>query len=196
MLNQMRRGVRAAVSRVLQWHRVVLYRLLSSNSIEGSLRRHQPVQCVGKGKIKVGADVSIGVFPSPLFFSTYAYLEARSSSATICIGSGTWINNNFSAIADHTSITIGSRCRIGANVEIADSDFHGIKVEERGLSRPEWARPVCIGDDAFIGSNVKIMKGVTIGAGSTIANGSIVCKDIPAGVVAGGNPARVIRTIA
>jgi len=135
------------------------------------------------------------VFPSPLFFSTYAYLEARNVTATISIGSGTWINNNFCAVADHSSIVIGSRCRIGPNVEILDSDFHGLRVEDRGLSRAEWAKAVSIGDDVFIGSNAKILKGVTIGSGSIIASGSIVTKDVPAGVIAGGNPARVIKAI-
>ncbi|RYE53255.1 MAG: prephenate dehydrogenase/arogenate dehydrogenase family protein, partial [Rhizobiaceae bacterium] len=54
---------------------------------------------------------------------------------------------------------------LGANVEILDSDFHGLAVEDRGKSLPEWCRPVVIGDDVLIGSNVRIMKGVTIGNG-------------------------------
>jgi maltose O-acetyltransferase len=145
--------------------------------------------------MSVQRGVSIGVFPSPFFFSTYAYLEARQTSASISIGAGTWINNNFCAIAEHTSITIGKNCRIGANVEILDSDFHGIRIDERGLSSAEWARPVRVGDNVFIGSNVKIMKGVSIGSGSVIANGSVVSRDIPAGVVAGGNPVKVIKSL-
>lgn len=47
----------------------------------------------------------------------------------------------------------------------------------------------------FIGSNAKIMKGVLIGVGSVIANGSIVVGEIPSGVIAGGNPARVLKVI-
>lgn len=195
MFSQMAQCVRRITSRLVQSPRIALYRVLSSNSVLGPLRRYQPVQCVGKGVVRVGSDVCIGVFPSPMFFSTYAYLEARNSTATISIGSGTWINNNFSAVADHSSIVIGCRCRIGPSVEILDSDFHGLRVEDRGLSRAEWAKPVCIGDDVFIGSNAKILKGVTIGAGSIIASGAIVTKDVPAGVIAGGNPAKVIKAI-
>jgi acetyltransferase-like isoleucine patch superfamily enzyme len=99
------------------------------------------------------------------------------------------------AIAEHHSITIGKRCFIGANVEIIDSDFHGIKVSDRGTSNSSKSKSVVIGDDVFIGSNVKIMKGVVIGVGSVITNGSIVVGEIPPNVVAGGNPAKVIKAI-
>jgi acetyltransferase-like isoleucine patch superfamily enzyme len=61
------------------------------------------------------------------------------------------------------------------------------------LSKPEWAAPVAIADDVFIGSNVRIMKGVSIGAGAVIANSSVVVSDIPANCVAAGNPARVVK---
>ena len=116
-------------------------------------------------------------------------------SSSIHIGTGTWINNNICIIVEHTRITIGEQCLIGANVEILDSDFHGIRLEERRMSRAEWARPIAIGNGVFIGSNVTILKGVTIGDGAVIANGSLVTGDIPAGVIAAGSPAKVIRAI-
>lgn len=84
---------------------------------------------------------------------------------------------------------------IGTNVEIYDSDFHGIRVCDRVVSKVEWAKPVVIEDDVFLGSNVRVLKGVTIGRGSVIANGSVVIKDIPSSVVAGGIPAKVIKVI-
>ena len=153
------------------------------------------MQGVGLGVIEFSGHVNIGVFPSPFFFSTYAYIEARNSSARISIGEGTWINNGFSAIAEHTSITIGRRVLIGTNVEIYDSDFHGIRVDDRNTSRAELAKPVIVEDDVFLGSNVRVLKGVTIGRGSVIANSSVVVKDVPPGVIAGGNPARVLTEI-
>ncbi len=55
--------------------------------------------------------------------------------------------------------------------------------------------PIVIGDDVWIGGSVSIVGGVTIGSGSIIAAGSVVIKDIPSGVIAGGNPARVLREI-
>lgn len=183
------------LARGAQVPRVVAYRILSNNKIYGSPTRFQPIQAVGQGKIVFEDGVKVGFFPSPFFFSTYAYIEARNPNSEIVIGENTWINNNFSAISESASITIGRRCLIGANVEIIDSDFHGIKVSDRGTSNPEKAKPVVIGDDVFIGSNVKIMKGVVIGVGTVIANGSIVVGDIPPSVIAGGNPARVLKAI-
>jgi acetyltransferase-like isoleucine patch superfamily enzyme len=190
-----RRLVRIAC-RLVQWPRILFYRLLSSATIKGKLHLYQPLQSVGLGIIKFSGTVKIGFFPSPLFFSTYAYIEARNGNATISIGDGTSINNGFIAIAEHTSITIGQRVLIGTNVEIFDSDFHGLQLTDRMKSKAEWAKPVVIEDDVFLGSNVRVLKGVTIGRGSVIANSSVVLKDIPPNVVAGGMPAKVLRAIA
>ncbi len=174
------------------WH----YRFLSNAILSGAKPNlKQPMQTVGSGVIEFASGVSIGFFPSPFFFSSYAYLDARNQTAKIFIGKDTSINNGFVAIAEHTTIKIGERVLIGTNVEIFDSDFHGIKPTERHFSNPEWARPVQIGDDVFIGSNVRICKGVSIGSGSVIANSSIVTQAIPAGVIAAGNPAAIIRSI-
>jgi acetyltransferase-like isoleucine patch superfamily enzyme len=187
--------LRTWLIRCAQWHRVLFYRLISTNKVVGSFRRVQALQCAGTGVVSIDR-VSIGVRESPFFLSTYAYLEARHPTAKISIGAGTRINNNFCAIADHASIQIGRNCLIGANVEILDSDFHGLAVEDRGTSLAEWAQPVSIDDNVFIGSNVRIMKGVTIGNGSIIANGSVVTRSVEAGVIAGGNPAKILKVIA
>lgn len=189
------RRLRYWLLRCAQLPRVLFYRCVSNNQVKGKPRRYQPLQCVGRGEVNIDDGVNVGVHASPLFLSTYAYLEARSPLASITIGTGTWLNNNFCAIAEHTSISIGKNCFIGANAEILDSDFHGMAVEDRRKSLAEWARPVVIQDDVFIASNVKILKGVTIGQGSIIANGSVVTKDVPAGAIAGGNPAKVIRSL-
>lgn len=187
--------VRRLLTRIIRSARVRLYGILSSNTFQGNPHRFQPLQTMGEGKIIFEDCVKLGVFPSPTFFSTYVYIEARRSTAIVSVGYGTWINNNFRAVAEHTSIRIGKNCLIGANVEILDSDFHGVRVDQRMLSLPEWAKPVIIGDDVFIGSNVIITKGVEIGSGCIIANGAVVTKSVPAGVIAGGNPARVLREI-
>ena len=59
----------------------------------------------------------------------------------------------------------------------------------------EYALPVTIGDDVWIGGNVAILPGVTVGSNVVIGAGSVVTKDIPSGVVAAGNPCRAIRPI-
>lgn len=189
------RRVVSILCKTVQTPRIWLYRLLSSNSAQGKPLFHQPVQLVGIGLVKFESNVHIGVFPSPHFFSSYAYIEARNLSAQISIGANTYINNNFCAIAEHTSITIGRDCLIGVCVEISDSNFHGVKTADRGRSLPEWASPVHIGNNVFIGSHAKITKGITIGDGAIVANGALVVCDVPANSVVGGVPAKVIRTI-
>jgi acetyltransferase-like isoleucine patch superfamily enzyme len=189
---------RIIVSRVLrasQWIRILLYGALSTGKSEGNPRKMQPVIICGNGMVRFEKGVTLGYFPSPFFLSGYIHLEARGKESFICIGENTQVNNNFVAIAEHTSISIGKRCLIGTNVEILDSDFHGIRVADRNTSNRKKARPVVIGDDVFIGSNVKIMKGVVIGNGSVIANGSVVVSAVPSGVIAGGNPAKALRAI-
>lgn len=183
------------ILRVIQWGRMSFYTSLSTGYSKGDVNKIQPVLILGNGVIEFEKDVSLGFFPSPFFLNGYIHLEARNKNASIKFGEHTHVNNNFVAISEHKTISIGRRCFIGTNVEIYDSDFHGIKVEDRRTSNPNNAKPVEIGDNVFIGSNVKIMKGVVIGDGSVIANGSIVVGVIPSGVIAGGNPARVLREI-
>ena len=187
------------IQKIIRWayqkSRIYFYTIISSAIVKGRPNLHQPVQMVGSGIIEFLGDVHIGVFPSPFFFSSYTYLEVRNSTSKIIIGNGTWINNGFVAVAEHSSIRIGERVLIGTNVEIIDSDFHGIEISDRGISKFDWAKPVIVEDDVFLGSNVRICKGVTIGAGSIVANGSIVVKDIPVRVIAAGNPAKVIGRV-
>jgi acetyltransferase-like isoleucine patch superfamily enzyme len=182
--------------KLIQGVRIAFYKLLSSCPTKGRPRLMQPTLMIGNGLIAFQGNVTLGYYPSPFFLNGYSHLEARSRDCVISIGEGTHINNNFVAIAEHTHITIGKRCLIGTQVEMSDSDFHGIKVSERGISSYKAARAVHIGDDVFIGSNVKILKGSVIGNGSVIANGAIVAGEIPPNVIAGGIPAKVLKTIA
>jgi acetyltransferase-like isoleucine patch superfamily enzyme len=94
------------------------------------------------------------------------------------------------------SITIGDYVAVGANTTIIDTDFHPVNFEARREDSSAGAcAPVRIGDHVFIGMNCIILKGVTLGNGCVIAAGSIVTKDIPEGMIAGGNPARILTTI-
>ena len=180
---------------ILQYPRIIKYRLLSNVTTQGKPCLYQPMQTIGSGKIKFAFTCKIGVFPSPYFFSTYAYFEARNLDAEITIDEETWINNGFCAIAEHTKITIGKRVRIGTNVEIFDSDFHGLKISDRDKSEVVCAKPVIIEDDVFLGSNVRVLKGVTLGKGCVIANGSVVTRNIAAGMIAAGSSEKEIRKI-
>lgn len=88
-----------------------------------------------------------------------------------------------------SSITIKNNVRCGANTMIFDGDAH--------LSDPRTPspRPVIIGNNVWLGANVIILKGVTIGDNTIIGAGSVVSKSIPENVIACGNPCKIIRTI-
>lgn len=181
--------------RVTQKLRIAFYGSVSNLRTEGTPVLYQPLCARGDGKLQFDGIVRIGVFPSPHFLETCAYIEARHPSASVRIGNGTWINNGFVAVAEHSSITIGERVLIGSRVELLDSDFHGLEVHERRESRPESAKPVVIGDDVFIGNHAKICKGVNVGEGAVIASSAVVVADVPSHTVVGGNPARTIRLL-
>lgn len=108
--------------------------------------------------------------------------------ARISIGNGTYLNRNTEVVAAR-SVTIGRDCKIARDVIIMDTDQHELP------GTVIVARPVHIGDHAWIGSRAIILKGVTIGAGAVIAAGSVVTKDVPARVVVAGVPARVVRQL-
>lgn len=92
---------------------------------------------------------------------------------------------------DQGGIRIGDRALIGHQVVFATLD-HGLTSTKRNNLHPA---PIVLENDVWIGSNAVILKGVTIGEGAIVAAGSVVTKDVPANVVVGGSPARVIKEI-
>lgn len=108
------------------------------------------------------------------------------------------IGDNFFAnfgcvILDVMPVTIGDRCLLGPQVGIYAAT-HPTSPEERKAGL-EYAKPITIGDDVWIGGHAVINPGVTIGDGAVIASGAVVTKDVPPRTVVGGNPARVIKTL-
>lgn len=97
-----------------------------------------------------------------------------------------------SRIVATSSIIIGKESLIGANCLISDSDRHSLPI---GSGNPVKTAPIVIGERVFVGAHSIILKGVTIGDGAIIAAGSVVTKDVPAGSMAAGNPAVVIRKV-
>ena len=110
----------------------------------------------------------------------------------IHLGARSFINYNLVAL-DVVSITIGEDCMIGPNVQLL-TPTHPVAPQPR-RDKLEAAQPITIGDNVWLGGGVIVCPGVTIGDNSVIGAGSVVTKDIPANVVAVGNPARVIREI-
>ncbi|MGW8482418.1 sugar O-acetyltransferase [Microbacterium sp. NPDC055903] len=110
----------------------------------------------------------------------------------ITIGARTFINFNLTAL-DVAPITIGADCQIGPNVQLL-TPTHPIEPEPR-RDKLEAAKPIVIGDNVWLGGGVIVCPGVTIGENSVIGAGAVVTRDIPANVVAVGNPAKVVRSI-
>ena len=110
----------------------------------------------------------------------------------ISVGRRFFANFNMT-ILDEARVTIGDDCFIGPNVSIYTA-CHSTDPVERN-TRMEWAEPVTIGDNVWIGGSVTILPGVTIGNNVTIGAGSVVTKDIPDNVVAVGNPCKVIKRL-
>ncbi len=117
------------------------------------------------------------------------------------IGENTYANFNFTVL-DCGTVTIGKDVFFGPNVSLVTPvhpylpDERRIRYKEDGSAyNMEYAKPIVIGDDCWFGSNVTVIGGVTIGNGTIIGAGSVVTKDIPSGVLAAGNPCRVIRNI-
>lgn len=108
------------------------------------------------------------------------------------IGNNVYINFNLTVVDDY-KVTIGNNVMFGPNVTIAVTN-HPVHPDLR-REGAMFALPVVIEDDAWIGSGAIIVPGVTIGKGSVIGAGSVVTKDIPANVIAVGNPCKVLREI-
>lgn len=122
-------------------------------------------------------------------------LRTLAAGAKIEIGSGTGISGG--SICAARLVTIGEETRLGANVTIADTDFHSLQPANRaGHSHSSiGVAEVHIGSRVLIGTNSIVLKGVSIGDNCVIGAGSVVTKSIPANSIAAGNPCRVLREL-
>ena len=133
-------------------------------------------------------------------------LVAETADARIEIGNNVYVGGG-TIVASAASISIGDDVLVSYQCLIADSDNHSVRysirkndlADWRDGGRHEWTttatRPVTIGRGAWLGARVIVLKGVNIGEGAVIGAGSVVTRDVPAWSVAGGNPARVVRTL-
>jgi acetyltransferase-like isoleucine patch superfamily enzyme len=110
------------------------------------------------------------------------------------IGKGVFIN--FGAVfLDTCLITVGDRTLFGPNVNLYSATHPLDPALRNGTRGPELGKEIHVKEDCWIGGNVVILPGVTIGRGSTVGAGSVVTKDVPEFTVVAGNPARIIRKI-
>lgn len=149
---------------------------------------HASISAFGRDGIEIGDDVSL---------REYAWVQATSRldepGAGLTIGDGTYIGPRC-VLGAGGGIRIGRRVLFGAGVQILAEDHvfqdPDAPIAAQGVAR----RGIVIEDDAWIGNSAIVLDGVTVGKGAVVGAGAVVTRDVPAGAVAAGNPARVIRT--
>lgn len=167
---------------------------------------YDKVHIAGEGNISIGEDFLLfsGDGINPICRNIRGAFYTMTKSAKINIGDRVGMSSP--CIWAKESINIGNDVNIGGDCILIDNDAHPHDYLQRrfdyrykvGLDfylETIPTAPIVIEDDVWIGARTVILKGVHIGARSIIAAGSVVTKDIPAGVIAGGNPCKVIRKI-
>lgn len=169
------------------------YMLIASSLARGVFLKHKLSSC---GKLlrsekdvrvlRYNCEITLGDKVNIHRFAKLSVYGNAGKKAVLKIGNGV-------AIGDRTEIHAGDSVSIGDGTLIAwdccimDRDYHKLE------SETEVTAPVVIGNNVWIGCNALILKGVTIGNGAVVAAGSVVTKDVPAGALVGGNPAKVIK---
>lgn len=149
--------------------------LLNSPALDERQRRELQEDLFGAG----GAGATV----TPPFFCDYG--------TQIELGEGVFFNFNC-VLLDVCRIRIGAHTLVGPAVQIY-TPLHPLDARERRTL--EYGRPVDIGEDVWIGGGAIVLPGVRIGDRTVVGAGSVVTRDLPADVVAAGNPCRVIRAL-
>lgn len=131
-----------------------------------------------------GGEVPTGVGIEAPFFCDYG--------VNITLGAGVFMNFGC-VILDCARVVIGEKTMLAPYVQLYTA-HHPVDPVERAAG-PELASPITIGAHCWLGGGVIVCPGVSIGDGTTIGAGSVVTKDVPARVVAAGNPCRVLRSL-
>ena len=177
------------------------------DSLLGWKARHSGAVRVGRGtsiawrRIKQVTGNQLSVGEDSIIHADISFEE---SGGKIQIGSRTFVGR--SDLVCYRSLTIGDDVIMSWGITVVDHDSHSIEWDKRrndvrdwGKGKKDWQHiahaPVVIGNKAWIGFNVSILKGVTIGEGAVIGACSVVTRDIPPYAMAVGNPAGVIRSL-
>ncbi|MPY98453.1 MAG: sugar O-acetyltransferase [Actinophytocola sp.] len=126
-----------------------------------------------------------GSWSMPRLQCDYGYL--------VRMGANSFVNYD-AILLDCARITIGDDVSIGPRAQLLTA-LHPMDEHELRRQRWERAEPIAIGDNAWLGGGVIVCAGVTVGANTVVGAGSVVTRDLPDGVLAAGNPARVIRKL-
>lgn len=110
----------------------------------------------------------------------------------VTIGAGTFVNFDC-VMLDVAPITIGKHCQIATRVALLTAG-HPVEPQARREGW-EWGAPIALGDNVWLGGGTIVCPGVSIGEDTVVGAGAVVTRDLPAGVVAAGSPARVLRAV-
>jgi len=141
----------------------------------------------GKTSLKMGGDTWLNIKGSAVICNGCRITIEK--GGRIQLGKNIFINEN-TRITAYNEISIGDGCWIGWEVNIIDTDFHNIIVNDRMKSKEA---KIIIEENVWIGARAFVLKGVKIGRGAVIAAGSIVTRDVPPECLVAGNPAKIIR---
>ena len=130
-------------------------------------------------------EIGQGSWIMPRFQCDYGHL--------IRLGSNSFLNYD-AILMDCAEITIGDDVSIGPRAQLLTA-LHPLDDHEMRRERWERAEPITIGDNVWFGGGVIVCAGVTVGKNTVVGAGSVVTRDLPAGVLAAGNPARVLREL-
>jgi maltose O-acetyltransferase len=154
----------------------LIYRYNATAHAEQDERDHILRELIG--------DVGDGVHIRPPFHCEYG--------TRVSIGAGTFFNYDC-LMLDVAPVTIGAACQVASRVQFLTAT-HPIDPEPRRIGW-ESAKPIVLGDNVWLSGGVIVCPGVTIGDDTVVGAGSVITRDLPAGVVAAGVPARVLREI-
>ena len=181
------------------WRKFLVLRISLNKNIETKGKfsiNGNPIIDIRNGcKLYIGEGVTLNSSNKGYHLNMHSPIKlfADWPGSEIRIGNNTRLNGV--CIHAGRSVSIGKNCLIAANCQIIDGNGHDLSfpdVENR-INTTGSFRPIVIEDNVWIGANSMILPGVTVGRGSIISANSVVTRDIPAMVVAGGNPAVVIR---
>ena len=176
-----------------------LKRIKSLHLSSGVSFRNEPIIIAHENStIKIGENTIINSRPQDYHLNMYApsKLMVDRPNASITIGNNCRIHGT--CIHAFKSISIGNNVLIAANVQIIDCNAHELSFDDPSnrINTSGKVKEVVIKDNVWLGTNVVVLPGVTIGEGSIISANSVVNNDIPSMSIARGNPAKVIKSFA